>query len=156
MTNVKHPSSSRKASFLFCRKILNWEYCLCFGFQITFKRNLLYMYLLLTNVFWSVDFLWSINSKPLTYISICSLNHIYFDMIIYLHLTIHNSFSIPWVCTGTKFYSHECLGLSKWKETLISTTVNIFFSWRKSEISQWFGGFNFVQNCLRRTASGWT
>lgn len=77
-------------------------------------------------------------------------------MIIYVHLSIHNSFSIPWTCTGTKFYSHDCLGKSKWKKTLISTTVNIFLSWRKSEISQWFGGFNFVQNCLSRAASGWS
>lgn len=67
MTDVKHLSNFRKASFLFCRKILNWEYSLCFGFQITFKWNLLYMHLFFIDVFWPVDFLWSINSKPLLY-----------------------------------------------------------------------------------------
>lgn len=41
------------------------------------------------------------------------LNYKYFDMIIYLHLSIYNSFSMPWACTGTKFYSQECLGKSK-------------------------------------------
>lgn len=36
-------------------------------------------------------------------------------MIIYLHLGIHNSFSIPWIFTGTKFYSRECLGEKQMK-----------------------------------------
>lgn len=155
MTDVKHPSSSRKVSFLSCRKTLNWEYSLCFGFWITFKRNLLYMYCFLQMCF-DLWVFYDLLIASLYSVSLCSLNNIYFDMIIYLHLSIHNSFSIPWTCTGTKFYSHECLGKSKWKETLISTTVNIFFSWRKSEISQWFEGFNFVQSCLSRAASEWS
>lgn len=94
MTNAKHPSSSRKTSFLFCRKILNWEYSLCFGFRITFKWNLLYMYLFLTNVFWPVDFLWSINNKPL----------LIFPYAPYIIYALTWSFTCTWIFTTASLF----------------------------------------------------
>lgn len=72
MTDVENPSRCSV-----CRKILNWEHGVlkCFGFQITFRWNLLYMYLFFTTVIRPVMFCDVLITNLYSNISPWPLNH---------------------------------------------------------------------------------